>query len=78
MPLRVVTYNVHKCRGMDGRTMALRIADLRRAGADRHVVHVPRREDTVYTSEGGRRARGRSRQQERARQNGGIPIPKHV
>jgi endonuclease/exonuclease/phosphatase family metal-dependent hydrolase len=35
MPLRVVTYNVHKCRGMDGRTSALRIAEvLRETGAD--------------------------------------------
>ena len=35
MKLRVVTYNVHKCRGMDGRTSTLRIADvLREVGAD--------------------------------------------
>lgn len=27
-PLRVVTYNVHKCRGMDGRISAARIADV--------------------------------------------------
>jgi endonuclease/exonuclease/phosphatase family metal-dependent hydrolase len=30
MKLRVVTYNVHKCRGMDGRTSALRIVDVLR------------------------------------------------
>ena len=35
MRLRVVTYNVHKCRGMDGRTSAARIADvLREVDAD--------------------------------------------
>ena len=35
MTLRVVTYNVHKCRGMDGRTSTLRIADvLREVAAD--------------------------------------------
>src|SRR5690242_546624 len=35
MNLRVVTYNVHKCRGMDGRTSILRIADvLREIGAN--------------------------------------------
>src|SRR4051812_15640991 len=35
MRLRVVTYNVHKCRGMDGRTSTLRIADvLREIDAD--------------------------------------------
>jgi endonuclease/exonuclease/phosphatase family metal-dependent hydrolase len=35
MRLRVVTYNVHKCRGMDGRTSATRIAAvLREIGAD--------------------------------------------
>jgi endonuclease/exonuclease/phosphatase family metal-dependent hydrolase len=35
MRLRVVTYNVHKCRGLDGRTSATRIADvLRDIGAD--------------------------------------------
>ncbi len=28
MALRVVTYNVHKCRGLDGRTIAARIADV--------------------------------------------------
>jgi endonuclease/exonuclease/phosphatase family metal-dependent hydrolase len=28
MNLRVVTYNVHKCRGLDGRTMATRIAEV--------------------------------------------------
>jgi endonuclease/exonuclease/phosphatase family metal-dependent hydrolase len=28
--LRVVTYNVHKCRGLDGRTNAVRIADVLR------------------------------------------------
>src|SRR5262245_39479042 len=33
--LRVVTYNVHKCRGMDGRTRPARIAQvLREVGAD--------------------------------------------
>src|SRR5947209_1995209 len=33
--LRVVTYNVHKCRGMDGRTSITRIADvLREVDAD--------------------------------------------
>jgi endonuclease/exonuclease/phosphatase family metal-dependent hydrolase len=30
MRLRVVTYNVHKCRGMDGRTSAVRIAGVLR------------------------------------------------
>jgi len=35
MRLRVVTYNVHKCRGMDGRTSATRIAAvLREVDAD--------------------------------------------
>jgi endonuclease/exonuclease/phosphatase family metal-dependent hydrolase len=35
MPLRIVTYNVHKCRGLDGRTSATRIAEvLREVGAD--------------------------------------------
>ncbi|HEY1336276.1 MAG TPA: endonuclease/exonuclease/phosphatase family protein [Bryobacteraceae bacterium] len=35
MHLRVVTYNVHKCRGMDGRVSAVRIADvLREVNAD--------------------------------------------
>src|SRR5215471_7220876 len=28
MSLRVVTYNVHKCRGMDGRVSATRVADV--------------------------------------------------
>jgi len=28
MDLRVVTYNVHKCRGLDGRTTAIRIAEV--------------------------------------------------
>jgi endonuclease/exonuclease/phosphatase family metal-dependent hydrolase len=33
--LRVVTYNVHKCRGLDGRTSAVRVAAvLREVGAD--------------------------------------------
>src|SRR5690242_5737176 len=33
--LKVVTYNVHKCRGLDGRTSAIRIADvLRETDAD--------------------------------------------
>ncbi|HJT88404.1 MAG TPA: endonuclease/exonuclease/phosphatase family protein [Bryobacteraceae bacterium] len=33
--LRVVTYNVHKCRGMDGRQSALRVAEvLQELGAD--------------------------------------------
>lgn len=33
--MRVVTYNVHKCRGMDGRTSATRIAEvLAEVGAD--------------------------------------------
>lgn len=33
--LRVVTYNVHKCRGMDGRQRALRVAEvLQELGAD--------------------------------------------
>jgi endonuclease/exonuclease/phosphatase family metal-dependent hydrolase len=30
MHLRVVTYNVHKCRGMDGRVSTLRVADVLR------------------------------------------------
>jgi len=30
MVFRVVTYNVHKCRGLDGRTTAIRIADVLR------------------------------------------------
>jgi endonuclease/exonuclease/phosphatase family metal-dependent hydrolase len=30
MRLRIVTYNVHKCRGIDGRTSAIRIADVLR------------------------------------------------
>src|SRR5581483_2814646 len=35
MHLRVVTYNVHKCRGMDGRVSATRIGEvLREVGAD--------------------------------------------
>ncbi len=35
MGLRVATYNVHKCRGMDGRTSAARIAEVvREADAD--------------------------------------------
>jgi endonuclease/exonuclease/phosphatase family metal-dependent hydrolase len=35
MRVRVVTYNVHKCRGMDGRVSAVRIADvLGEVGAD--------------------------------------------
>lgn len=35
MPLRILTYNVHKCRGLDGRTTAIRIAEvLREIGAD--------------------------------------------
>lgn len=35
MNLRILTYNVHKCRGMDGRTRALRIAEvLREIDAD--------------------------------------------
>jgi endonuclease/exonuclease/phosphatase family metal-dependent hydrolase len=35
MKLRVVTYNVHKCRGMDGRTSIQRIVDvLREVSAD--------------------------------------------
>src|SRR4051794_27446661 len=35
MRLRVVTYNVHKCRGMDGRTNIHRIAEvLRDVNAD--------------------------------------------
>src|SRR5215472_325045 len=28
MSLRVVTYNVHKCRGMDGRVSATRVAEV--------------------------------------------------
>ena len=28
MRFRILTYNVHKCRGLDGRTMAMRIAEL--------------------------------------------------
>ena len=28
MALRVVTYNVHKCRGLDRRTTAIRIAEV--------------------------------------------------
>jgi len=28
MHLRIVTYNVHKCRGLDGRTSAARVADV--------------------------------------------------
>lgn len=35
MRLKVVTYNVHKCRGLDGRASAVRVADvLREIGAD--------------------------------------------
>lgn len=35
MPLRIMTYNVHKCRGMDGRTAATRISEvLREVDAD--------------------------------------------
>ncbi len=35
MPVRVLTYNVHKCRGLDGRTSVARIAEvLQEAGAD--------------------------------------------
>lgn len=35
MRLRVMTYNVHKCRGMDGRTDAVRVAGvMREIGAD--------------------------------------------
>jgi endonuclease/exonuclease/phosphatase family metal-dependent hydrolase len=35
MRLRILTYNVHKCRGLDGRTSVARIADvLREADAD--------------------------------------------
>ena len=35
MGLRVVTYNVHKCRGLDGRTDVVRIANvLREVDAD--------------------------------------------
>ena len=35
MSLRVVTYNVHKCRGLDGRTMPRRVAEvLRQIDAD--------------------------------------------
>ncbi len=30
MTVRVVTYNVHKCRGLDGRTLATRIAEVLR------------------------------------------------
>ena len=33
--LRIVTYNIHRCRGLDGRTRPDRIADVLRAvGAD--------------------------------------------
>jgi endonuclease/exonuclease/phosphatase family metal-dependent hydrolase len=28
MPLRIVTYNVHKCRGMDGRVSATRVSEV--------------------------------------------------
>src|SRR5262245_65448840 len=35
MKLRAVTYNVHKCRGMDGRVNTMRIAEvLHEVGAD--------------------------------------------
>src|SRR5690348_6907011 len=35
MKLRVATYNVHKCRGLDGRTSTPRIAEVvRELGAD--------------------------------------------
>lgn len=30
MSIRIVTYNVHKCRGLDGRTTAMRIAEVLR------------------------------------------------
>ena len=41
MKLRVVTYNVHKCRGMDGRTSIQRIVDvLREVSPDKLLAYV--------------------------------------
>lgn len=64
MSLRVVTYNVHKCRGLDGHTSAVRIADvLREVDADvvalQEVLH--HQAETISTELGMAFAMGANR-----------------
>ena len=49
--MKIVTYNVHKCRGMDGRTLVRRIADVLE-GIDADIVAL----QEVFASEHGRQS----------------------
>lgn len=49
--MRIVTYNVHKCRGMDGRTLVRRILEVLR-GIDADIVAL----QEIFASEHGRQS----------------------
>jgi hypothetical protein len=39
--IRVATYNIHRCRGLDGRTLPARIADVIRASSPSRKSSAP-------------------------------------